>query len=101
MHLELAHHPAHKSDSYNDYFGDAARRKHGAKRWNRRVRKALTALDALICPDAILLGGGNAASIDLDTLREKLPRIAAKVRAVGNEGGLLGGIRLWEAADFE
>ncbi|MBV9410945.1 MAG: ROK family protein [Acidimicrobiia bacterium] len=101
LHLELAHHPALTGAVYNDYIGNRAREKLGAKRWNRRVRKALVALDALILPDAILLGGGNAAKVDADTLRRKLPGLAAKVRIVGNEGGLLGGIRLWEGAGLE
>ena len=101
LHLELAHHPAVTGDAYNDYVGDAARRKLGAKRWNRRVRKALLALDGLIGPDAILLGGGNAAKVDTGALGRKRPELAAKVRLVGNEGGLLGGIRLWEGTGLE
>jgi polyphosphate glucokinase len=101
LHLELAHHPAVTGDSYNDYIGNAARKKVGAKRWNRRVQKALSALDALIYPDAILLGGGNAEKIETDRLQRERPDLAAKVRLVGNEGGLLGGIRLWEGAGIE
>jgi polyphosphate glucokinase len=101
LHLELAHHAAVTGDTYNDYIGNEARKKLGAKRWNRRVRKALLALDALILPDAILLGGGNAAKVDADKLQRDLPDVAAKVRMVGNEGGLLGGIRLWEGAGLE
>jgi polyphosphate glucokinase len=101
LHLELAHHPAVTGASYNDYIGNTARKKLGAKRWNRRVQKALAALDALIYPDAILLGGGNAEKVDTDRLQRDLPDLAAKVRLVGNEGGLLGGIRLWEGAGLE
>ena len=101
LHLELAHHPAMTGASYNDYIGNAARKKLGAKRWNRRIQKALAALDALIYPDAILLGGGNAEKVDTARLQRELPDLAAKVRLVGNEGGLLGGIRLWEGAGLE
>jgi polyphosphate glucokinase len=101
LHLELAHHPAVTGAPYNDYIGDWARKRLGTKRWNRRVRKALPALDALVCPDAILLGGGNADKVDLDKLRRDHPAIAVKMRVVGNEGGLLGGIRLWEGAGLE
>lgn len=96
LHLELAHHPTVTGATYNDYLGDRARKHLGAKRRNRRVHKALAAADALIGPDAILLGGGNAARVDVDALAEASPAVAAKVRLVGNEGGLLGGIRLWE-----
>jgi polyphosphate glucokinase len=101
LHLELAHHPAHNADTYNDYIGDEARKELGAKRWNRRVRAALLVLDALISPDAILLGGGNAAKVDRDALAKGHPDLATKVRIIGNEGGLLGGIRLWEGAGLE
>lgn len=96
LHLELAHHPAMKRGSYNDYLGQGARKKVGNTRWNRRVRKALVALDALTCPDAIVIGGGNSTKIHAERLRRKEPALAAKVRLVGNEGGLLGGVRLWE-----
>jgi polyphosphate glucokinase len=101
LHLELAHHPAPTGATYNDYVGDGARKKLGTKRWNRRVRKAVVALDALIYPDSILIGGGNAANIDTDKLHRDQPAVGAKVRLVGNEGGLLGGIRLWEGAGLE
>ena len=101
LHLELAHHVAFGDKTYNDYIGDAARRDLGAKRWNRRVRKVLVALDALVYPDAIFVGGGNAARVDLDRLRRDEPSVAAKVRLVGNDGGLLGGIRLWDGAVIE
>ena len=98
LHLELAHHAAASGATYNVYLGDAARKTLGTKRWNRRVRKALVALDVLIIPDAILLGGGNAVKVDLEAMRELRPELAAKVRLVGNDGGLLGGIRLWEGS---
>ncbi len=96
LHLELAHHPAMKGLSYNDYLGQRARQKVGNKHWNRRVRKALVALDALVCPNSILVGGGNSTNVDADKLHKKQPTVAAKVRLVGNEGGLLGGVRLWD-----
>lgn len=101
LHLELAEHPAVTGVSYNDYIGDGARKRVGIKRWNRRVRRALVALDALVCPDAILIGGGNAAKVDTDKLHRDVPPVAAKLRLVGNDGGLLGGIRLWEGAGLE
>lgn len=101
LHLELAHHVAHGHATYNDYVGDAARKDLGRRRWNGRVARALVALDALIFPDAILVGGGNARRIDTDKLADRRPELAAKVRLIGNEGGLLGGARLWEDAGLE
>ena len=61
-----------------------------------RVRKALAALDALVFPDSILVGGGNSTKVHEKKLHKKVPDVAAKVRLVGNEGGLLSGVRLWE-----
>ncbi len=95
LHLELAHHPAMKGHSYNDYLGKRARHKVGNKHWNRR-RKALVALDAFVCPDSILIGGGNSTKVHAKKLHKQQPAVAAKIRLVGNEGGLLGGVRLWE-----
>lgn len=93
--LELAHHPATKERSYDDYLGRRARRKLGNKHWNRRVRKALVALDALVCPDSILLGGGDSTNVKAMKTQKQQPAVAAKV-AWSATGGLLGRVRLWE-----
>ncbi|MCU1453859.1 MAG: polyphosphate glucokinase [Acidimicrobiales bacterium] len=93
LHLELAHHPIKTDETYNDYLGDAARKKVGAKRWNKRVAKAIGLLDLLITPDAILIGGGNAQKITAD--------LGPKVSLVDNDDGLLGGIKLWDGAGME
>jgi polyphosphate glucokinase len=94
LHLELAHHPLIGGDTYNEYLGDAAYQKCGKKKWNKRVGKAVKVLDALVLPDAILLGGGNAKHVAVDAL-------GPKVRIVDNNTGLLGGIKLWEGKGLE
>ena len=43
--LELSHHPLFKGLTYNEYIGDAARKKVGAKKWNRRVARTIAAAD--------------------------------------------------------
>ena len=63
----------------------------GRKRWNKRVAGAIPIVDALIVPDSILIGGGNAAKIDVD--------LGPKVRLIDNSAGLLGGIRLWDPSN--
>jgi polyphosphate glucokinase len=93
LHLELAHHPVVRDETYNEYLGDAAMRTQGKKKWNRRVEKAVAILDRLVLPDAILLGGGNAKHVTVD--------LGPKVRLVDNSAGLLGGIRLWQGAGLE
>lgn len=93
LHLELAHHPLAGDETYNDYLGDRALQKHGKKKWNKRVAKAVTVIDALVLPDAILVGGGNAKHVNGE--------LGPKVRLVDNQAGLLGGIKLWEGAGLE
>jgi polyphosphate glucokinase len=93
LHLELAHHPIVRDETYNTYLGDAAFRNEGKKKWNRRVAKAVAILDRLIVPDAILIGGGNAKHVTVD--------LGDHVRLIDNEAGLLGGIRLWEGSGLE
>jgi polyphosphate glucokinase len=87
VHLELAHHPCHKGKTYSDYVGEAARRKVGDKRWNRRVLLAVNLVRGLLFFDHLYVGGGNSA-------RVKIP-LGEDVTLVSNAAGLLGGIKLW------
>jgi polyphosphate glucokinase len=86
-HLELAHHPVSKGRAYDEYIGDAARRKAGNKRWNRRVEKVIDILASLVNYDRLWIGGGNAARLTID-----LPE---NVAIVSNEAGIEGGAKLW------
>jgi polyphosphate glucokinase len=86
-HLELAHHPLHKNKTYNEYLGRDALEKVGAKRWNRRVRRMINILDALVMPDTLYIGGGNASHVSGD--------LPVHVRLVSNDAGLTGGLALW------
>ncbi|MGI4813725.1 MAG: ROK family protein [Janthinobacterium lividum] len=86
-HLELAHHPAHKGKTYNEYIGDAALKKIGPKRWNRRVRKMLEVLDSLLHYDRLIIGGGNGAVLSGD--------LPPHVSVVSNDAGIEGGAALW------
>jgi polyphosphate glucokinase len=88
-HLELAHHPLGKGGTYNEMLGDAARKRVGAKKWNKRVRMAIETLRALTCFDRLYVGGGNASRLVGD-----LPE---DVTIVSNDAGILGGIKLWDA----
>ncbi len=88
-HLELAHHPFRKGQTYNEQIGDAARKAAGDDRWNRRVRKALDRMRALMFFDHCFIGGGNAQRIRPDILDPDMD-------LVDNAAGILGGIKLWE-----
>jgi polyphosphate glucokinase len=91
-HLEIAHQPFRKDETYNQQLGELARKEIGDHRWNRRVRKALANLDALFFFDHLYIGGGNGSRVDRDELGEMLERITV----VDNTAGILGGIKLWE-----
>jgi polyphosphate glucokinase len=91
-HIELAHHPFRKDETYNEQVGEMARKKVGDKRWNNRVREAIGCLDGLFFFDHLYIGGGNARRIDRDELGDVLRRITV----VDNTAGILGGIKLWE-----
>jgi polyphosphate glucokinase len=93
-HLEIAHQPFRKGETYNEQLGERARKDIGPDRWNRRVRKAIDQLDAMLFFDHLYLGGGNARRVDRDELGSRLPRITV----VDNTAGILGGIRLWDGA---
>jgi polyphosphate glucokinase len=87
-HLELAHHPLAKDETYNERLGEATLERIGVKRWRVRVLSALTTLEELVHFDACFIGGGNA--------RHLAGRLPNNFEIVDNVAGILGGIRLWE-----
>ncbi|MFO0586338.1 MAG: ROK family protein [Polyangiaceae bacterium] len=86
--IEMAHHPFEKGKTYEDRVGNAARKKAGNKRWNRRVRDVIGTLGPIFNYRKLYVGGGNAKHLD----RAGLP---GNVAIVDNVAGLLGGVRLW------
>src|SRR5215510_12011513 len=86
-HLELAHHPIHNDQTYDDYIGDAALRRKGTKRWSHRVHKTIAILRSLVHYDILHIGGGNACKLIAPPDDVKIGR---------NVAGLTGGIRLWQ-----
>ena len=85
--LEIGHHPLQKDKTYEDLLGDAALKKVGKRKWNKRVVRAIQTLERTFNYDRLYIGGGNAARITV-----KLPR---NVKIVSNVAGLLGGLALW------
>ena len=92
-HLELAHHPIHKSETYDEWLGDKARKKIGDKKWSRRVFVMMGVVRTLLNYDRLYLGGGNAAN-----LPSKLPK---NVSIASNDMGIIGGVRLWDDAIWQ
>lgn len=91
-HLEIAHQPFRKGETYNEQLGEPTRKEIGDERWMRRVGKALANLDGLFFFDHLFVGGGNAPRVQ----RDALGALAEKVTIVDNTAGILGGIKLWE-----
>ncbi len=85
--VQLGHHAGWKAKSYEEELGNKALKKAGRKKWNRRLRKAIVSLGELFNYDRLYIGGGNAAKIDFE--------LPARVQAVSNVEGLLGGLALW------
>jgi polyphosphate glucokinase len=86
-HLELAHHPVSGNKTYDQYIGNATRRKKGKKAWNKRVAKVIDILREVVRFDHLYIGGGNAKDITF--------ALPPDVTIVPNTDGLTGGIRLW------
>lgn len=89
-HMEFSQFPFRKKKTLDDYVGNAALEKIGAKKWNERVEKIIDAFRVLLHFDTLYLGGGNARKLTI-----RLPR---DVKIVSNDLGLTGGIRLWGAS---
>ena len=87
-HLEIAHQPFRKGETYNDQLGEATRKEIGEERWNKRVHKAIVNLRALMFFDHLYIGGGNSRRVTRHNLD-------ADVTIIDNTAGILGGIKLW------
>jgi polyphosphate glucokinase len=88
-HMELSHGRFDEGLSIEVACGNQHREKIGAKAWRKLVASALDAFEAMVLPDHLYIGGGNAKHLDPDSLgpnRSLVPNIS----------GLLGGIKLWE-----
>lgn len=86
--LELGHHPFKKKKTYEEYVGEAARKKAGNAAWSDRVREIVEQIQPIWNPRVLYLGGGNAKK-----LKGELPE---NVRITENVAGILGGLRLWQ-----
>lgn len=85
--LEMAHHRFRKTESYEEQLGRAALEKVGKEKWNRRLKKAMDALEHLFNYERLYIGGGETKNITL--------KLASNIVIVPNVLGLLGGIALW------
>jgi polyphosphate glucokinase len=84
--MELAHMMYKKGKTYEEYAGDRARRRLGAKKWRRVVEDIVEELRAALEADYVVLGGGNA---------RKLKTMPPGARLGNNDFAFTGGFRMW------
>ncbi|MDP9074512.1 MAG: ROK family protein [Actinomycetota bacterium] len=89
-HLELGHHPFTDGETYDQQLGDAARKKVGTKKWNKRVLAMIANFQRLVNYDHLFIGGGNGTKVDGE--------LGPDVSLVDNTAGILGGINIWDRA---
>jgi len=87
-HIELGRHPSRKGKSYDEYVGNAARKRVGDRKWNKRVKRAIAQIRDLVNFDHLYVGGGNAKKIDFTP--------GADITIVPNTAGMAGGAGLWK-----
>ena len=87
-HLELAHAPFRKDQTYNEQLGDATLQRIGLSKWRKRLVEALDNFHVLLNFDHCFIGGGNA--------RHAQGHVDERFTIVDNVAGLLGGIKLWD-----
>ena len=91
-HIELAHIPFRKGQTYEEQLGVRAFKRVGKKEWNDRLKKAIEYFRTLTNFDTLYLGGGNAEHVSFKRGND--------IKVVSNTLGLRGGIWLWKDGDL-
>jgi len=86
-HLELAHHPVSKDQTYDEYVGEKALENKGLEKWNERMKKVLAILKTVFNYDYLYIGGGNAKRLTM--------KLDPNIKIFSNRDGIKGGARLW------
>ena len=84
--MELAHLPFKDGRTYEDFVGEAGRRRLGAKKWRKVVKEVVELLAAALEVDYVVIGGGNV---------RKLKKLPKHVRLGNNAYAFRGGFRAW------
>jgi polyphosphate glucokinase len=86
-HLELAHHPVTKNQTYDEYIGQKAFDKSGKKRWNKRMKSVIRNLKTVFHYDHLYISGGNADQLSFN--------LEPNISIDSNREGIKGGAKLW------
>jgi polyphosphate glucokinase len=92
-HIELAHIPFRKGETYEEQLGNPALEKVGKRRWNKRLEKAVEVFRTMTNFDKLYIGGGNAANVTIN--------LGPDVEIVPNTLGMRGGIWLWKDTNLD
>ncbi len=87
--MEIGHLPYKKGRSFEEYVGNAGRKRLGNRKWRATVADVVARLRHAFIADYVVLGGGNA---------KKLDELPPDCRAGENSRAFIGGARLWEKA---
>ena len=85
--MELAHLPYRHGKTYEEYLGNAGRKRLGDGTWRKHVERVVELFVAALEVDYVVLGGGNA---------RRLGRLPRGIRLGANANAFKGGFRLWE-----
>lgn len=86
--IELSQMVWRKGQTLDQRLGHHTRTRIGNAKWNRRIQRVINDLRPVFWWDHAYIGGGGAKFLTSD--------LGPDISVVGNEMGLLGGIRLWD-----
>jgi polyphosphate glucokinase len=92
--LELAHLPYQNGREFEEYVGEAGRRRLGNRKWRRHVYDVCQRLVAAMQSQSLLIGGGSARR-----LAKHLDKLPPDTRLGSNADAFRGGFRLWMAPE--
>jgi polyphosphate glucokinase len=84
--MELGH-LSYRETTFEDYIGAQGLQRLGLEEWQRHIRFVTARLIDALCPDDVVLGGGNA---------KKLTEVPPGCRLGDNAHAFLGGFKMWE-----
>jgi polyphosphate glucokinase len=87
---ELGHLPYKNGRTYEEYVGEAGRKRCGGKKWRKAVTDVIERLGRALEVDEVVVGGGNA---------RRLKRLPKATRIVANSNAFIGGLRLWQVPE--
>jgi polyphosphate glucokinase len=88
--LELAHLPYRHGREFEEYVGEAGRKRLGNRKWRRHVIDVIQRLVMAMQAQSLLIGGGSARR-----LRKTLDKLPPHTRLGSNADAFRGGFRLW------